>query len=384
MEAAAIAAAVAVGYVGAGTVEFLLDADDNFWFLEMNTRLQVEHPVTEAVCGVDLVALQLSIAAGQRLPTALLAGVPINGHAIEVRLCAEDPFDAYLPSSGTFHRFTFPTVPGVRVDSALESGDEVSPFYDSMIAKVIAHGADRADAVRRLSAVLRGAELIGPTTNRELLLRLLVDLDDIDGPDGPGLDTGWLDRQVLDVVPPTSTDLAAAALALVRTSTTRFPIAWRNNPSQLQSQAVGDHEVQYAFNRFDQLAQLTVDGEPVELDVPTLDAIERTHVVVVDDTVYVARGRYAFGVRPRFVSPDEAGRAGSTVAPMPGRIINVLIEVGDSVAAGQPLLTLEAMKMEHQITSPHAGTVTEVFVQAGQQLNSGQPLVTVEPNVGSA
>ena len=380
MGAAAIAAARAVGYVGAGTVEFLLDRDRNFWFLEMNTRLQVEHPVTEAVCGVDLVALQLSIAEGRPIPAALLAHVALNGHAIEVRLCAEDPFNGYLPSSGLFHTFTFPTVPGVRVDSALESGDEVSPFYDSMIAKVIAHGPTRAEAARRLVLALNGATLHGPVTNRPLLLRLLAQLCEVDGADGPGIDTGWLDRQDLGQAPqPAPEFVAAAALALVRTRASHFPIAWRNNPSQPQTELIGHHVVQYTFDRANQLTTLTVDGGSINLDVRMRDTITHIPTAVVDTTVYVAGGRYAFEVPPRFVSPDDAGRAGSTVAPMPGRVINVLVAVGDVVAAGQPLLIMEAMKMEHQITSPHAGTVSEVFVRPGQQLDSGQPLVTVDP-----
>ena len=380
MGAAAIAAARAVGYVGAGTVEFLLDRDRNFWFLEMNTRLQVEHPVTEAVCGVDLVALQLSIAEGRPIPAALLAHVALNGHAIEVRLCAEDPFNGYLPSSGLFHTFTFPTVPGVRVDSALESGDEVSPFYDSMIAKVIAHGPTRAEAARRLVLALNGATLHGPVTNRPLLLRLLAQLCEVDGADGPGIDTGWLDRQDLGQAPqPAPEFVAAAALALVRTRASHFPIAWRNNPSQSQTELIGHHVVQYTFDRANQLTTLTVDGGSINLDVRMRDTITHIPTAVVDTTVYVAGGRYAFEVPPRFVSPDDAGRAGSTVAPMPGRVINVLVAVGDVVAAGQPLLIMEAMKMEHQITSPHAGTVSEVFVRPGQQLDSGQPLVTVDP-----
>ena len=380
MGAAAIAAARAVGYVGAGTVEFLLDRDRNFWFLEMNTRLQVEHPVTEAVCGVDLVALQLSIAEGRPIPAALLADVALNGHAIEVRLCAEDPFNGYLPSSGLFHTFTFPTVPGVRVDSALESGDEVSPFYDSMIAKVIAHGPTRAEAARRLVLALNGATLHGPVTNRPLLLRLLAQLCEVDGADGPGIDTGWLDRQDLGQAPqPAPEFVAAAALALVRTRASHFPIAWRNNPSQPQTELIGHHVVQYTFDRANQLTTLTVDGGSINLDVRMRDTITHIPTAVVDTTVYVAGGRYAFEVPPRFVSPDDAGRAGSTVAPMPGRVINVLVAVGDVVAAGQPLLIMEAMKMEHQITSPHAGTVSEVFVRPGQQLDSGQPLVTVDP-----
>ena len=380
MEGAAVAAACAVGYVGAGTVEFLLDRAGNFYFLEMNTRLQVEHPVTEAVCGVDLVALQLSIAEGHAIPAALLVEVPLNGHAIEVRLCAEDPFNGYLPSSGVFHTVTWPTIPGVRVDSAVESGSEVPPFYDSMIAKVIAHGATRAEAVRRLIAALGGAVLNGPTTNRALLLQLLGQLCIVDGPDGPGIDTGWLDAQELGDGPvPDDLLVAAAALAAVQGSAGRFPIGWRNNPSRPHTQAIGDHLVDYEFDRSNRLSLLAVDGTSIELDTFTRDMLAHTATAVVGDTVYIAGGLFAFVVPPRFVSPDEAGRAGSTVAPMPGRVVALLVDIGDSVVAGQPLLVLEAMKMEHQITSPHAGTVSELFVRPGQQLDSGQPLVTVDP-----
>ncbi|MDO8363824.1 MAG: biotin carboxylase N-terminal domain-containing protein [Actinomycetota bacterium] len=380
MEAAAVAAACAVGYVGAGTVEFLLDRDGNFWFLEMNTRLQVEHPVTEAVCGVDLVALQLSIAEGHAIPAALLVEVPLQGHAIEVRLCAEDPFNAYLPSSGVFHTVAWPAVPGVRVDSAIESGSEVSPYYDSMIAKVIAHGATRADAVRRLTTALAGATLHGPTTNRALLLQLLAQLCAVDGPGGPGIDTGWLDARAPGVVPPPDAlHVAAAALALVRARAGAFPIGWRNNPSQPHAQAVGDHVVQYAFDRAGSLTTLIVDGEPQTLDTHTRDSLSRIPTAVVGDTVYVARGAFAFVVPPRFLSPDDAGRAGSTVAPMPGKVVALLVAVGDQVVAGQPLLTIEAMKMEHQVVAPHAGTVSEVYVQPGQQLAGNQPLLQVAP-----
>ncbi|MDP2292901.1 MAG: biotin carboxylase N-terminal domain-containing protein [Actinomycetota bacterium] len=381
MEGAAVAAACAVRYVGAGTVEFLLDRDGNFWFLEMNTRLQVEHPVTEAVCGVDLVALQLAIAGGHPIPADLLVEVPLHGHAIEVRLCAEDPYHGYLPSSGVFHAFTWPHVPGVRVDSAVESGDEVPAHYDSMIAKVIAHGATRAEAARRLIVALDGATLHGPTTNRPLLLHLLAQLCEVDAPTGPGLDTGWLDRQDLGTGPaPDPLAVAAAALALVDARAGRFPIGWRNNSSQLHTQAVGTHVVQYAFDRADRLATLVVDDAPIDLDSFTRDTIAHTPTAVIDDTVHVGGGRFAFRVPPRFVSPDEAGRTGSTVSPMPGRVIAVLVATGDEVLAGQPLLTIEAMKMEHQVVSPHAGVVGEVFVQPGQQLDGGQPLLLVDPS----
>ena len=386
MEGAAVAAASAVGYVGAGTVEFLLDREGNYWFLEMNTRLQVEHPVTELITGVDLVALQLAIAEGHPIPADLLIAVPLHGHAIEVRLCAEDAFRGYLPSSGLFHRFEFPAVPGVRIDSAVESNSEVPPYYDSMIAKVIAFGETRDLAARRLVTALEGASLHGPTTNRPLLIQLLRQLTEVDGPNGPGLDTGWLDRQELGDGPVAAApEIAAAALAVVaaRTAAARFPIGWRNNPSQLHSQALvgrdGDHAVQYRFDRANTLAELVVDGEAVELDTFNRDTLARIATAIHADTVYVAGGKFACDIPPRFVSPDEAGRAGSTVSPMPGRVVKLLVAMGDVVAAGQPLLTLEAMKMEHQVQAPHAGTVAEIFVQAGQQLDGGQPLLKVDP-----
>ncbi|MCB0983052.1 MAG: ATP-grasp domain-containing protein, partial [Ilumatobacter sp.] len=358
---AACAAARAVGYVGAGTVEFLLDRTGHFYFLEMNTRLQVEHPVTEMVTGLDLVELQLRVAMGEALPPAVLAGVQPCGHAIEVRLCAEDPYAGYLPSSGTFSTFSWPAVEGLRIDSAVEAGSEVPPHYDSMIAKVIAYGADRAEAARKLAMALDRADVCGPTTNRPLLRWLAGRLVDIDGE----VDTGWLDRQDLGAAPaPSPLEVAAAAVALARGRAGRYPIGWRNNPSQLHAQTLrlgdAEHTVQYRFDRSDRLEVLHVDGDPVELDDFTQDSLARVTVRHEGGTVYVGGGRFAFTVPPRFVSPDEAGRAGSTVAPMPGKVVRLLVAAGDTVAAGQPMLTIEAMKMEHQIVAPHAGTVVEV------------------------
>jgi propionyl-CoA carboxylase alpha chain len=376
MFAAAVAAARAVGYVGAGTVEFLLDRAGAFSFLEMNTRLQVEHPVTEMVTGLDLVALQLRVAEGAPLPTDVLTGVPTRGHAIEVRLCTEDPFHGYLPSSGTFHTVEFPSIPGLRVDGAIESGTVVSPFYDSMVAKVIAHGDTRADAARLLRVALERAVLRGPTTNRELLIDLATRLTSIDDE----VDTGWLDRQTLGDAPdPSQLDIAAAALAVVHAASvgTRFPIAWRSNPSQLQAQPVGEHVVSYRFDRTDWLDVLQVDANEITLDALCRDRLARVDVCIAGDTAYVQNGRFALTVPPRFVAPDDAGRAGSTVAPMPGKVVRLMVAVGDEVVAGQPLLVLEAMKMEHQVVSPTAGVVTEVFVHQGQQLDGGQPLVHV-------
>ncbi len=382
MFAAAIAAARAVGYVGAGTVEFMLDRSGEFSFLEMNTRLQVEHPVTEMVTGLDLVALQLSVAEGAPLPEALIAGVASTGHAIEVRLCTEDPYRGFLPSSGAFHTVTFPDMPGLRVDSAIESGSVASPFYDSMVAKVIAHGASRAEAARKLKVALERASILGPVTNRALLIDLMTRLTSIDAPGPDGLDTGWLDRQDLGDGPaPDATQIAAAALAVVRAAATShpFPIAWRNNPSQVQTQLVGDHVVTFAFDRTERLTHLAVDGSELPVGAHGVDALDRVATTIVGDTVFVADGLYALNVPPRFTDPDDAGRAGSTIAPMPGKVVRMLVALGDTVAAGQPLLTLEAMKMEHQVVSPSAGVVSELYVSAGQQLDHGQPLVKVDP-----
>jgi propionyl-CoA carboxylase alpha chain len=374
MSEAAVAAARAVGYVGAGTVEFLVDADGSFSFLEMNTRLQVEHPVTEMVTGLDLVELQFRVAAGERLPRAALQPT-ITGHAIEVRLCAEDPDNGYLPSSGTFRRIEFPEIDGVRVDSGVAIGSVISPFYDSMIAKVIAHAPTRAGAINKLQRALGQAHLIGPITNRAQLLSLLPRL----AQDWREIDTGWLDRN-----PPTPPEItpafvAAAALAWARTqrgALAHLPPGWRNNPSQLQHVRVGTHDVRYRQDRAGSVFEAFVDG--VAITDAWLPALRFIETEIEGDVVFVSRGQYRFAVPARYAPPDDAGRAGSTVAPMPGAILRVLVDVGDIVTAGQPLLAMEAMKMEHQVVSPTTGAVVEVFVRAGQQVDSGQPLVRIE------
>jgi acetyl/propionyl-CoA carboxylase alpha subunit len=374
MSAAAIAAARAVGYVGAGTVEFLVDAAGNFSFLEMNTRLQVEHPVTEMITGLDLVELQLSVAGGDPLPDAALRP-SIGGHAVEARLCAEDPENGYLPSSGTFRRIEFPEIEGVRVDSGVASGSVVSPFYDSMIAKVIAHAPTRAGAINKLQRALAQAHLIGPITNRSQLLGLLPQLAD----QWQEIDTGWLDRTPTEAPAVEPAFPVAAALAWgrsQRTALTQFPAGWRNNPSQLQQVRVGGHDVHYRYDRSGAVAEASVDG--VAISEGWLPALKFIETEIAGDVVFVSRGQYRFPVPPRYAPPDDAGRAGSTVAPMPGSILRVIVGVGDPVVAGQPLLAMEAMKMEHQVVSPVAGTVVEVFVEAGQQVDSGQPLVRIE------
>ncbi len=377
MSAAAVAAAQAVGYVGAGTVEFLVDRSGNFFFLEMNTRLQVEHPVTELITGLDLVELQLVVAGGEPLPPAALHPT-ITGHAVELRLCAEDPFQGYRSSTGTFHRIEWADVDGVRVDSGVETGSVISPFYDSMVAKVIAHAPTRAGALRKLRRALTTSHLVGPVTNREQLLALLPVVDTR----WDELHTGWLDAVGIEPPPPDPVVVAAAALALVRREAAarsvvpHVPIGWRNNPAIMTTIQVGEHTVGYRFDRAGSVAMLTVDG--TELDERERDAASALDAIVVDDIVHVDHGRHRLSVPPRFPLPDEAGRAGSLVAPMPGTVLRLLVTIGDRVVAGQALLAMEAMKMEHQVVAPVDGVVTEIFVHAGQQLDHGQRLVQLD------
>jgi propionyl-CoA carboxylase alpha chain len=392
MSAAAIAAAAEVGYVGAGTVEFLLDEHGAFAFLEMNTRLQVEHPVTELVTGLDLVELQLAVAEGSPLPQAAL-DPPLVGHAIEVRLTAEDPAAGYQPATGTFHAFDVPD--HVRVDSGVESGSTVSPFYDSMVAKVVAHGPTRDAAIRTLAGALAAARLHGPVTNRDQLRRILEHPAFVRG----DLHTGFLDEH--DTTAPLTGDVAraagAAALALQasnRASATVWadlPSGWRNNPAvdhvvELDHGSTR-HTVTYRLGRG---RHLTVDGhsvvgEPVHA-TPTrvvcdVDGVRVEHAVhIVGETIYVdgADGSTVFHLVPRFPSPDEAAHAGSLTAPMPGSIVRLHVSAGDRVTGGQPLVALEAMKMEHQIVAPGDGTVAEVLVHAGEQVDTGQALLRLE------
>ena len=377
MSAAAVAAAQAVGYVGAGTVEFLVDRAGNFSFLEMNTRLQVEHPVTELITGLDLVELQLAVAGGEPLPPTALRPT-ITGHAVELRLCAEDPFQGYRSSTGTFHRIDWADVEGVRIDSGVETGSVISPFYDSMVAKVIAHAPTRAGALHKLQRALTRSHLVGPVTNREQLLALLPVVDTR----WDELHTGWLDAVGIEPPAPDPAVVAAAALALVRHEAAarsvvpRVPIGWRNNPAITTTVQIGEHTVGYRFDRTGSVVLLTVDG--TELDERERHAASALDAVVVDDTVHVDHGRHRLTAPPRFPLPDEAGRAGSLVAPMPGTVLRLLVAVGDGVVAGQALIAMEAMKMEHQVVAPVDGVVTEIFVHAGQQLDHGQRLVQLD------
>ncbi|WFE58414.1 biotin carboxylase N-terminal domain-containing protein [Micromonospora sp. WMMD712] len=403
LHAAAVAAARAVGYVGAGTVEFLLAPDGRFFFLEMNTRLQVEHPVTEAVTGLDLVRLQLLVAEGQPLPLA--AAPPPDGHAVEVRLCAEDPARDHRPATGVLHRFAVPQVAGefaptkgLRLDSGVADGSTVGVHYDSMLAKLVAWAPTRAEATRLLAGALARAELHGVTTNRDLLVRVLRS----PAFGAAEVDTGFLDRHpdvFAPLLPPDELPLAALAAALASAAARRatapvlagLPSGWRNVPSFPQviryAGPGGDEiEVRYRLDRAGALADHSVSSavtlvqaapDRVVLDV---DGVRRAYSVHrVGSQVFVdgPDGAASLTELPRFPLPTAELAAGSLLAPLPGAVARVHVEVGQRVAAGDLLLTLEAMKLEHPVLAPADGVVAELPVPAGGQVDTGAVLAVV-------
>jgi len=402
---AAVTAGRAVGYTGAGTVEFVLDRDGSFYFLEMNTRLQVEHPVTEEVTGLDLVELQLRIAEGEPLPSEARAA-ELSGHAIEVRLYAEDVAAGFLPVTGPLHRFAIPSGPGLRVDTGFRDGSVVSPHYDAMLAKVIAHGRTRADAARRLTRALRTAEIHGLTTNRDLLVAILREPDFLAG----ATDTGYLTRHEPAALAATAsaanTAQHALAAALARQAVNRarapvlstLPSGWRNvfsAPQRVSYTAAGEQ----AGDRYDvayrvrgDTVQASVNGVPpgaaihvhdtgpdrVDLEIDGTRRVYRVQRVGPDAYVDASDGSSALTEVPRFGDPEKLAPAGSLLAPMPGLVRRVLVEVGAVVAPGQPLLVLEAMKMEQTVAAPAAGVVAELRAKAGEQVSTGQVLAVVE------
>jgi propionyl-CoA carboxylase alpha chain len=385
MTEAAVRLAQAIGYVGVGTVEFLLAPNGDFFFLEANTRLQVEHPVTEAVTGLDLVALQLRIAEGAPLPREVVEA-RLDGHAIEARLYAEDPAEGFLPQTGTLHRFRIDG--GVRVDSGVEDGSTVSPHYDALLAKVIAWAPTRDEAARKLAAALRGARIHGAQTNRDLLVAVLEHPEFLGG----GVDTQFLERLDLAVRPSLDERLHAAAAALAgqaaRRAGARLPSGWRNVPSQLHRTQFEGFDVGYRLGRG---LVLEVDGEqlagarlhgcaPDAVELETEGVRRRYEVHLVGGTAFVdsALGSSTLVELDRFPEPAEETAAGALVAPMPGAVVRVEVAPGEEVVAGQPLVVVEAMKMEHTIAAPHAGRVSEVHVEAGEQVDGGRVLVVLE------
>ncbi|MCB5178334.1 acetyl/propionyl/methylcrotonyl-CoA carboxylase subunit alpha [Streptomyces antimicrobicus] len=393
---AAVAAARAVSYRGAGTVEFLVTADGRPYFLEMNTRLQVEHPVTEAVFGVDLVALQLRIAEGEPLPAR--PPQPF-GHAVEARLYAEDPARDWRPQTGVLHTLDVPG--GVRVDTGFAAGDTVGVHYDPLLAKVVAHAPTRAEAVRVLARALSRARVHGLTTNRELLVRSLRHPEFV----AAHLDTGFYDRH-LDALTAEAPDAAGgtalAALAAALAGTVPAPDApltarlggWRNVPSQPQTRHYrtadgSSYEVAYRHTRQgprpegrDDVRVLGVSADRVVLEQ---DGVQRVFHVKQNSNrteVYVDSpfGAHTLLPQPRFADPQDRTEPGSLLAPMPGTVVRVAegLAPGVPVSAGQPLLWLEAMKMEHRILAPASGTLTALHAAPGHQVEVGALLAVVQ------
>jgi acetyl/propionyl-CoA carboxylase alpha subunit len=406
---AARLASEAIGYTGAGTVEFMADEEGGFYFLEMNTRLQVEHPVTEETTGLDLVELQLLVAAGGTLEAEPPAA---RGHSIEVRLYAENPAKNWQPQAGPIHHFEVPTAhtefgllgrAGIRLDSGVVDGSVVSIFYDPMLAKVISYAPTRDAAAGILADALARTRLHGITTNRDLLVNVLRHPAFLAGAtDTAFFDTHGLAELAAPRSDPSAPALSALAAALAdaadnaRTATVfgGMPSGWRNVASGYQTKRYVDaagveHAVSYRFTRgvldlpADETTSLVsstpdrvvlaVAGVERQFDVASYGSAD-SRTVFVDSPL----GSVKLTVQPRYPDPDSAVAQGSLLAPMPGSVIRVGAAVGDEVKAGQPLIWLEAMKMEHTITAPANGVLAELNVGAGQQVDVGAVLARIE------
>ncbi|OBF25695.1 biotin carboxylase N-terminal domain-containing protein [Mycobacterium sp. ACS4331] len=401
---AAQSAAHAIGYTGAGTVEFLADDAGEFFFLEMNTRLQVEHPVTEATTGLDLVELQLAVADGQALDPQPPAP---RGASIEARLYAEDPARDWQPQAGAVHHFEVPTArgsfessgrPEIRLDAGIATGSTVSIHYDPMLAKVISCAPTRAQAAAMLADALARTRLHGVRTNRDLLVNVLRHPAFLDGEtDTAFFDTHGLAALAAPLADDASVRACAIAAALAEAAHNRaaarvfagVPSGWRNVVSAYQSKTfrTGDteHVVRYRFTRTgvvlpddDGIRVVSVAPEGVVLDEGGAETAFT--VARYGESVYVdsSRGSVELTAVPRFVEPGSTIAAGSLVAPMPGVVIRLGASAGETVTAGQPLVWLEAMKMEHTLTAPSAGVLAELNVTEGQQVEVGAVLARVD------
>jgi len=398
MGADALKAALAVGYQGAGTVEFIVGADSCYHFLEMNTRLQVEHPVTEMVTGFDLVEWQLRVAGGERLP-ASQNDVTLSGHAIEARLYAEDPYDGFRPQSGEIVRWRpDASGQGVRIDNGVAEGGAVTPYYDPMIAKVMAHGRDRAEAIARLRAAIVSNPLFGIAINR----RFLIDLLDTDAFRAGEMTTGLIDRwiseqaDILTAPAPQAGDfaLAAAALALVDGGSWFRSSGVALCPITLVCGEVRrETAVRFERGRF---AGVSVDGQAAPIEAATLsgDRLEftidgvRSTVAAMrsDHDLYVDRDGTTF----RFNEPDPLARRARAVdstrivAPVSGLVRAVEVKAGDAVAKGRMVAMIEAMKMENALLAQMDGRIAAIHVVAGEQVRAGDLVAEIEPAEGSS
>jgi 3-methylcrotonyl-CoA carboxylase alpha subunit len=393
--AAAIAAAKSIGYVGAGTVEFIVDAsaggaDGPFYFMEMNTRLQVEHPVTEMITGFDLVEWQLRVASGEALPVAQ-NDIVANGHAVEARLYAEDPQRDFLPAGGRLLHLDWPGGAGVRIDTGVRTGDTIAVEYDPLIAKLIAHGPDRKTALRRLHEAMCELELAGPITNQAFLAAALDHPAFVAG----DIDTNFIGDHRADLVPPPQpvdhpAMLAALAFLLEERAQARTPNAgdahspwhatdgWRPNLPAREQLLLRDGDTEIAIDLTDSgdgwCAALPGGGDMV----PVGPLPEGVGVYRDGHTLIVVGGARQHRLT-HIVPLDEADRGedpgGGLTAPMPGKVAQALVAAGDSVVRGQTVMILEAMKMEHAISAPADGTVADVFYAAGDQVDEGAELL---------
>jgi propionyl-CoA carboxylase alpha chain len=406
MCAAALAAGRAIAYHNAGTVEFVVDASGDFYFLEMNTRLQVEHPVTEEITGLDLVRLQILVARGEPLPLRQ-EDLVLCGHAIEARVYAEDPRMDFLPSTGTLVVWEEGCGPGIRWESGVETGSSVSIHYDPMLAKVIAHAPTRAEALSRLARALAMTRVYGVRTNVPVLLDVLHHPEFAAG----RFDTHFIGTHVVASREPTAAEreadrvhAVAAALWLQERRRAEAPVlrglpsGWRNNPSQPQQVSFrrgdatrDDATIAVAYRvRTPARIDVTVDGTPHEASVLAwgadhvailLDGIRRAcRIATRDDVRWVqsALGTSELHEVPRFPPPASEEIHGGCRAPMPGRVLAVRCAPGDRVTRGQVLAVLEAMKMEHEVQAADDGVVRAVPVEPGQQVNAGDVLVVVD------
>ncbi len=391
MGRAAVEAARAVGYVGAGTIEFIADGrdglrPDRFWFMEMNTRLQVEHPVTEAITGLDLVELQFRVAAGDRLPFSQ-GDLRIDGHAVEARIYAEDPEAGFLPSTGRLWALDLAEEEGLRIDSGVRAGDEVTPYYDPMIAKAIVHAPDRREALDRLSRALSRMVVAGPRSNVAFLRRLAEAEAFRDG----AFDTGFIDRHLDELgaarMPVDEAMVATAALHLVRREQAAIAAA----TSLRQGARPGPWRVADGFQLVGASRRgllVTADGETLELtleydaDGPRIAGAggDCTIVEAGDEVLVLREGRQVRVALhdPFDVDLEHLDRKGAVTAPMHGRVVAVFVKPGDRVEKGQRLAVVEAMKMEHTLVAPGAGEVTEVAVEVGAQVAEGARVVALK------
>ncbi|SAL54342.1 carbamoyl-phosphate synthase L chain ATP-binding protein [Caballeronia cordobensis] len=406
MGEAAVAAARAVNYVGAGTVEFIMTQDGQFYFMEMNTRLQVEHPVTEMVTGLDLVEWQLRVAAGEPLPLNQ-DQLKVHGHAIEARIYAENPSRGFLPSTGTLkhlrvpHAVEFSIDGDVRVDSGVRQGDSITPFYDPMIAKLIVHGRDRRDALSRMARALAECEIVGLSTNVEFLQRIVKSEPFSSG----DLDTGLIERHHDALfAPSTVSRKSALALACAALLTREGGEAHGHSPwdalshwrmsggysQDLNWRALDtDETLKVVFTKNGE-KRLTLNDASARFDwshsgatsfaVQLDDALIKGHVFTDGDVFHVFHegAAFQFEWQNLMAHAGDAEHEGRLTAPMPGKVIAVLVETGASVEKGAPLMVMEAMKMEHTILAPSAGRIGEILFEVGDQVADGSQLLVLE------